>query len=196
MGSSPQGRNGEAGSSAADEPGPQGDAQSLASTDLFHMQTARRKGLKQLGFRSRQVEPCAPVRSFEYNHLAIIDRCHIRSRLGGQERECLRHIAESRPPQPGKAEPVFTGPGETPLCFRGFAPAEFEEMGCGHKATTSRKPTSLRPEVDDRGCLGTGWRKTPPQLCELYARAMTPNDGCDIRWPDVVARFEVQRCLR
>ena len=63
QGSSPQGQNAEGGLSAADEPGPKGDAQIFfsvkirltSSTNLLDLQAATRKRSEQLRFGPGQV---------------------------------------------------------------------------------------------------------------------------------------------
>jgi len=76
-----EGRNGAAGSSAAEEPGPQGDAR-RSLPDLLDHEPALGQRPQQLSFRPRLVQPRRPIRALQDDHLPVVDRHHTRTRFG------------------------------------------------------------------------------------------------------------------
>jgi hypothetical protein len=54
----------------------------LVLSHLLDRQTPGGQRSEQLGFRFGQVEPITPICAFEDDHLTIMDKCYVRTRLG------------------------------------------------------------------------------------------------------------------
>jgi hypothetical protein len=166
-------------------------AERARSTNQFNMKAARRQRTEQDGLVPCLLKPHRPIRSFQDNHLAIVDRRNIRPRLCGQQRECFAAFWH-RTPKAGEAEPVFPDLGEFPFGFGRFGAGELEEMRCRHKAPAGWKTPTLRAEIDDGRSLRPRRGEPPTQFDKLVRSVFEPaDDGSFVGRPDVFTRLEI-----
>jgi hypothetical protein len=55
--------------------------------DLFDLQGACGQCPHEMGLVARLLQPCRPVGALQHDHLAVMDRCDIRARIGRQQRK-------------------------------------------------------------------------------------------------------------
>src|SRR5277367_2585595 len=133
----------------------------IGLSNLFDRQAPGGKRAKQLGFRESEIKPSQPVRAVEDDHLSIVNRRHVWTGIGCQEREGVPCPIGHRAPQACEAEPVLAGLGEFPLRFRRFRAGELEEVRRRDEAPPFGKPSPFGAEIDDRRSFWPRRRKAP-----------------------------------
>src|SRR5436189_2910379 len=68
------------------------------SANLLDNKAAGRQRSQQFTLRTGQVEPGKPVGSIEHDDLTIMDRRHVGSGLGREDRKCLARAVRHRTP--------------------------------------------------------------------------------------------------
>ena len=108
-----------------------------------------------------EIEPGRPAFTLKDNHLTVVYRRHVGSRLRCEEREGVAGPVVYWPPEAGEAKPLLANFGELPFRFWGPFASKLKEMGRRDQATANREAPSLGPEIDNGRPFALRWRWEP-----------------------------------